>query len=103
MIRSDLTCRLMGCAIALALAASVVLAEEKPVDYATQIKPLLQARCYACHGALKQQAGLRLDTAASILRGGESGPAIARGDADKSLLLTKVSAKGEERMFASYA
>jgi mono/diheme cytochrome c family protein len=100
MIRGNQTCRLMECAIALALAfvAPIAFAEEKTVDYTTQIKPLLQARCYACHGALKQQAGLRLDTAASIIRGGESGPAIARGDAEKSLLVAKVSAKGEERM-----
>ena len=32
------------------------------VDYAKDIKPLLKERCYACHGALKQKAGLRLDT-----------------------------------------
>jgi hypothetical protein len=94
--------RLTWCAIALTLSAALdsraVRGDEKPADYATQIKPLLQARCYACHGALKQQAGLRLDTAASIVRGGESGSAIERSDADKSLLLAKVSAKGDERM-----
>ncbi|MBM4004074.1 MAG: hypothetical protein FJ295_12440 [Planctomycetes bacterium] len=37
------------------------------------VKPLLKVRCYACHGALKQQAGLRLDTAALLLRGGDVG------------------------------
>lgn len=34
--------------------------------YLKQIKPLLKARCYACHGALKQESGLRLDTAAEM-------------------------------------
>ena len=48
-------------------------AAEDAIDYLRDVKPLLQTRCYACHGALKQQAGLRLDTAVSILRGGESG------------------------------
>ena len=34
------------------------------VDYAREVKPLLKERCYSCHGALKQKAGLRLDTVA---------------------------------------
>src|SRR3954451_19566820 len=33
------------------------------VDYLRDVKPLLSKHCYACHGALKQKAGLRLDTA----------------------------------------
>ena len=36
------------------------------VDYLRDIKPILEARCYACHGPLKQEQGLRLDTAAAI-------------------------------------
>ena len=36
-----------------------------PVDYARDIKPIFKERCFACHGALKQQAKLRLDTAGS--------------------------------------
>ncbi len=41
-----------------------VEADDNP--YLKIIKPVLKARCYACHGALKQEADLRLDTAASI-------------------------------------
>lgn len=62
------------------------------IDYTTQIKPLLRDRCYACHGALKQEAALRLDTAARMLDGGDSGPAIIGSSADKSLLIERVSA-----------
>jgi Protein of unknown function (DUF1553)/Protein of unknown function (DUF1549)/Planctomycete cytochrome C len=62
------------------------------VDYQKQIKPVLQARCYACHGVLKQKGGLRLDTAALAIRGG-SEPAIAPGDVDASPLLDRVSAE----------
>jgi hypothetical protein len=40
------------------------------VDYLKQVKPLLRERCYACHGPLKQKAGLRLDTAALAIKGG---------------------------------
>jgi hypothetical protein len=30
--------------------------------YENQIKPLFKSRCFACHGALKQESGLRVDT-----------------------------------------
>jgi hypothetical protein len=68
------------------------------VDYLREIKPLLTARCYACHGGLKQKAKLRLDTAASIRQGGGDGPAIVPGDSAKSLLLERVTLKGKGRM-----
>jgi hypothetical protein len=60
--------------------------------YLTRVKPLLRSRCYVCHGGLKQKAGLRLDTAGLMIRGGDSGPAVVRGVADESLLLDRVSA-----------
>jgi mono/diheme cytochrome c family protein len=65
------------------------------VDYRTQIKPVLQARCYACHGVLKQKSGLRLDTAAMAIRGGEE-PAITPGDVEASPLLGRVSARPDD-------
>jgi len=79
----------------LSVAASTTRAADAEVDYLKEIKPLLHERCYACHGALKQEAGLRLDTAALALRGGDSGPAIAPGDVAASLLLTRISAAEE--------
>lgn len=59
-------------------------------DYLRSVKPLLQRHCYACHGALKQKGGLRLDTAGALLKGGESGPAAIPGDAGRSVLLERV-------------
>lgn len=58
--------------------------------YLTQVKPLL-ARCYACHGALKQESDLRLDTVQSLIQGGGSGPALVVGDPDQSLLIRRVA------------
>jgi hypothetical protein len=66
-------------------------APAEPVDYLTQIKPLLKARCYTCHGALRQKSGLRLDTVAAMFGGGKSGPVIARGDAGGSGIVARVS------------
>jgi hypothetical protein len=69
------------------------------VDYLKDVKPVLMARCYSCHGALKQEAKLRLDTAEFIRKGGKHGPAIVAGKPAESRLLKKVSAPSlDERM-----
>lgn len=60
-------------------------------DYLNRVKPVLQARCFACHGVLKQEGGLRLDTAALALKGGDSGPAVTAKDVPGSRLLLRVS------------
>ena len=58
------------------------------VDYEKEIKPLLKERCYACHGALKQKADLRLDTTAAMHKGGDGGDILT---GDHSLLLGRVT------------
>ena len=62
------------------------------VDYTKSIKPLLHERCYSCHAAIKQKAKLRLDTVELMLKGGKSGPVLQRGQPEKSLILTRVTA-----------
>ncbi|MFT5323510.1 MAG: mono/diheme cytochrome c family protein [Planctomycetaceae bacterium] len=76
------------------LMSNTLMATE-PVDYLRDIKPILKERCVACHGALKQEAELRLDTAALILKGGDSGAAIQASNAERSLLIDRVSAEDE--------
>ncbi|MFO0954909.1 MAG: DUF1549 domain-containing protein, partial [Isosphaeraceae bacterium] len=80
--------------IAVAVAAVLGLFGPRAVavDYARDVKPVLKERCYACHGALKQSAGLRLDTGALVRKGGDSGPAVAPGDLAESPLLERVAA-----------
>ncbi len=72
---------------------AVVAAESEPhlSAYKDKIRPLLAERCFSCHGGLKQEAGLRLDTVALMLEGGESGSVVAKGDPDASLILERVS------------
>ncbi|MCP4174033.1 MAG: DUF1553 domain-containing protein [Fuerstiella sp.] len=77
-------------------AASMVAAGE--VDYLRDVKPLLEHKCYACHGALKQQGGLRLDTAVSLNAGGDSGAALAAGQPNDSLLLDVLTGDAGFRM-----
>ncbi len=68
------------------------------VDYSKQIKPILSAKCYSCHGALKQEGELRLETRALMIKGGDSGEAIFAGKVDGSLLMQRVTADNDERM-----
>ena len=67
-------------------------------DYLRDVKPLLEHKCYACHGALKQQSGLRLDTAASLIKGGESGPTVTAGQPAESLLIDVLTGDAGFRM-----
>ena len=70
------------------LSANAPAAEK--IDYEQDIKPLLSAKCYACHGALKQESDLRLDTAALAKQGGFSGPAIVPHKPAESFILQRV-------------
>src|SRR5205807_2423373 len=76
-----------ACACIITVSASAA----EPVDYIRDVKPVLKANCFACHGALKQEAGLRLDAAALVRKGGESGPAIVAGKSGESLLIDAVT------------
>lgn len=69
------------------------------VDYVREVKPILTAHCYACHGAIKQKGGLRLDTVAAMKEGGDQGASFVAGKAEQSLLLKHVlGEKGFKRM-----
>src|SRR5262249_7567717 len=68
------------------------------VDYVRDVKPIFTKRCIACHGALKQKSGLRLDTSASLKKGGDSGPAVVAGKSEESLLIEAVTGSDGWRM-----
>jgi len=59
--------------------------------YEQTVRPLLTQRCQACHGSLAQEGGLRLDTTALLLAGGDSGPAVIADAPEASLLIVRVS------------
>ncbi|NLT69702.1 MAG: DUF1549 domain-containing protein, partial [Verrucomicrobiaceae bacterium] len=58
--------------------------------FENEIRPLLAAECYDCHGPEKAKNGLRLDHRELILTGGESGPALVPGKPADSLLIGAV-------------
>lgn len=69
--------------------AGLVRAEEQ-VDYGKHVKSILLERCYACHGALKQESSLRLDTVASMVAGGDNGSVVAPGLPQESILVERI-------------
>ena len=60
------------------------------------IRPVLAGRCVSCHGADKQEGGLRLDSHAGFVAGGESGPVVVAGNPEESLLVKAVRRDGLE-------
>src|SRR5688500_14385530 len=49
------------------------------VDFARDVRPILQKNCFRCHGEKKQEGGLRLDIRRRAFAGGDTGPAIVPG------------------------
>lgn len=56
-----------------------------------RVRPVLVERCYECHGEKKQKGGLRLDSAAAVLKGGDSGLALVPGKPDESRMINGIS------------
>ena len=60
-----------------------------------KVRPILADHCYSCHGAKKQNAGLRLDTTAGMKSGADDGPVIVADDPAKSRLVQAVTRSGK--------
>ena len=56
------------------------------------VRPVFVSHCFGCHSAnaTKVRGGLRMDSFAALLAGGDSGPAIVPGDANASLLVKAI-------------
>ena len=58
------------------------------IDFTLEVKPILESACLSCHGPEKPKAGLRLDSRAGALKGGEKGPAVVPGKPRMSPMYT---------------
>jgi hypothetical protein len=62
------------------------------IDFATEIQPLLAAKCLSCHSAAKQKSGFRLDSREAGIKGGDNySPAIKPGHSAESPLIHLVA------------
>src|SRR4051794_39608530 len=61
--------------------------------FEAKVRPVLVERCYGCHsaGAKKLKGGLLLDARASMLKGGDNGPAVVPKHPEQSRLVEAIS------------
>lgn len=89
---------LLACSVLPIAVCSSPAVGEEPSDlasgddfYLEQVKPILTANCYKCHGgAAKIRGGLNLTHREGIVEGGDSGPAYDVDAPDASYLLSAV-------------
>ncbi len=66
----------------------------RAVDFASEVYPIFEQRCHACHGASQQMGEFRLDSGPAALVGGVSGVNIVPGDAGASALVQRIAGTG---------
>lgn len=67
----------------------------RPVDFDTDVFPILQANCVACHNKGKSEGDLNLESSQAIMKGGSSGALVVPGKPDESYLY-QVASRTEE-------
>ena len=86
-----------GSVLLLLLAPALAAALEPGVPFFEQkVRPVLVPHCYSCHSATakKVRGGLRVDSRAALLKGGDTGPAIVPGKPQASLLIQALHQDG---------
>ena len=90
---------LVSCALGVSVAHSALTPEQAAqlpppaghrVDFSKEIKPIFEASCIKCHGRGREKGGFRIDNRETLLKGGDSGPAVAPGKSTESLLIELV-------------
>jgi mono/diheme cytochrome c family protein len=75
-------------------------AEAKAIEFfESKVRPILAEHCFSCHGPKKQMGGgLRVDSRASMLKGGDSGPIIVPGKPEQSPMIRAILYGGDIKM-----
>lgn len=71
--------------------AKLPAAAQKKIDFVKEIQPIFRRTCYSCHGAEKQEGGLRLDSKKRAFEGGDNGKVLVPGKSDHSSLLAMIA------------
>jgi hypothetical protein len=82
----------------LALSAADDAGPQANEFFEKEVRPILIERCLKCHGDDKPKGGLRLISRASILKGGDTGPAAVEKKPGESLLIHAISYEDELKM-----
>lgn len=62
---------------------------QEAFGYADVVQPILQQKCYGCHGPTKQKGSLRMDDVALFTNGGKNGPAFVPNNAAGSEMIKR--------------
>ena len=73
------------------LVAAPALAQDPPINYQDNVRPIIEEYCLGCHHGSRAKNGFKLDSVGTILEGGSSGAAVVPGDPDNSLLYQLIS------------
>ncbi len=77
--------------IGLVLIASSESALATDADFfEKKVRPVLVEHCFECHSGDSQESGLRVDSLASLLTGGDRGPALVVGKPNESILIQAI-------------
>ncbi len=72
-------------------------AAQKPIDFITDIQPILEQNCLECHGPDEAEAEFRVDSRKALLAGGGSGiPTVVAGDIIESYLVEVLREEDDE-------
>src|SRR5690606_14151525 len=63
---------------------------QKALAYEDIIQPILQNKCYNCHGPNKQKGKFRMDSPESLMKGGKEGEVIVTNNAEESELIRRL-------------
>ncbi|MFL5246162.1 MAG: PSD1 and planctomycete cytochrome C domain-containing protein [Gemmataceae bacterium] len=77
---------------------SPIITPQQIEFFESRVRPVLIENCFSCHGPKKQMAGLRLDSLAALLKGGDDGPVVKPGLPDDSLLIQAIRQVGDLKM-----
>jgi|UniRef100_UPI003782F345 hypothetical protein len=66
---------------------------EAAPDFQKDVLPIIEGKCLRCHGAKRRGGKLDMRTLEAMLTGGDTGPAIKQGNANKSLLIELIHHK----------
>jgi WD40 repeat protein len=77
-----------------------VFAQTTPTtpNFNSQIAPILQKNCLACHSSAAKMGGLVMDSFDALMKGGAHGQVITPGKADDSRLIQMLEGKVQPRM-----
>lgn len=70
--------------------------ETKTLSYDEDVRPILKAHCFKCHGEDEKKDGLSLATYAELVKGGSAGDIVKAGRSSASVLYLALAHQGDD-------